>query len=45
MNSTEWLEKIMELVIRPTGNTPIHNCMLFLKDIGFPHQNSRKNLF
>ena len=32
MNSPEQLEKIMELVIRPTGNTPIHNCMLFLKD-------------
>ena len=28
----EQLEKIMELVIRPTGNTPIHNCMLFIKD-------------
>lgn len=26
------LEKIMELVIRPTGNTPIHNCMLFIND-------------
>jgi D-alanyl-D-alanine carboxypeptidase len=28
----EQLEKIMELVIRPTGSTPIHNCMLFIKD-------------
>lgn len=26
------LEKIMELVLRPTGDTPIHNCMLFIKD-------------
>jgi D-alanyl-D-alanine carboxypeptidase len=32
MNSTEQREKIMELLIRPTGNSPIHNCMLFLKD-------------
>lgn len=32
MISTEQLEKIMELVIRPTGTTPIHNCMLFLED-------------
>ena len=24
----------MELVIRPTGTTPIHNCMLFIKDSG-----------
>jgi len=28
----EQLEKIMELVLRPTGNTPIHNCMLYIKD-------------
>lgn len=28
----EQLEKMMELVIRPTGNTPIHNCMLYVKD-------------
>lgn len=28
----EQLEKIMELVIRPTTNPPIHNCMLFIKD-------------
>jgi D-alanyl-D-alanine carboxypeptidase len=32
MNSPNQLEKIMELVIRPEGNTPIHNCMLFLRD-------------
>lgn len=32
MNSRDQLKKIMELVIRPAGNTPIHNCMLFLKD-------------
>ena len=28
----EQLEKIMQLVIKPTGNTPIYNCMLFIKD-------------
>lgn len=32
MSSADHLDKIMELVIKPTGNTPIHNCMLFLKD-------------
>ncbi len=26
------LEKIMELVIKPIGDTPIHNCMLYVKD-------------
>jgi D-alanyl-D-alanine carboxypeptidase len=28
----EQLEKIMELIIRPTGNTPIHNCMVSIKN-------------
>ena len=32
MISPDQLEKIMELVISPTGNTPIHNCMLYLKN-------------
>ena len=32
MSIVDHLDKLMELVIKPTGNTPIHNCMLYLKD-------------